>query len=117
MLAEKVLRRYVKEDFGLDQTKSLVMKKWGIEDESYFWSLGIFAVFLILLIALTIVYGLLRLLQHVSKKSKSAKWVTDYLDKKLFFNGICRFMIESYMTTVHNTLIFLVFSASFTFVL
>ena len=89
------------------------MTQWGIEDESYFWSLGIFAVFLILLIALSVVYGLLKLLMRVSKKNKAAKWVTDYLDKKLFFNGICRFMIESYLTTVHNTLVFLAFSASF----
>ena len=90
------------------------MENWGIEDASYFWSLGIFAIFFVILIFLILIYLLLKLYHYLNKNSKTGKIVTDYLEKKLFYNAICRYMIESYMKLAHNTLIFLALQASLT---
>ena len=87
------------------------MTRWGIEDTSWFWSLGIFAVLLVVLFLLLMIYLLLKLWQYVSKKGSVGKAVAEYFEKKLFFSAICRYIIESYLKIVYNTLIFLVFNA------
>ena len=90
------------------------MTRWGVEDTSWFWSLGIFAVFLVVLILLLMLYLLLKLWQYVSKRGSVGKAVAEYFEKKLFFSAICRYIIESYLKIVYNTLIFLAFNARIT---
>ena len=87
------------------------MTRWGVEDTSWFWSLGIFAVLLIVLVLLLMIYLLLKLWQYVSKRGSIGKAVAEYIEKKLFFSAICRYIIESYLKIVYNTLIFLAFNA------
>lgn len=107
LLAEEILRKYFMDDIEIDEVQSKIMKEWGIEDESYFWSLGIFAVLGILMLFLVFIYLSLRLYHYLSKTSKFGKEIMQYLDKKLFFGAICRYMIEAYLKISHNTLLFL----------
>ena len=86
---------------------------WGIEDASYFWSLGIFAIVFIVLILLLLTYLLIKLYHYVSKKGTVGKAFAEYLHKKLFYSAICRFIIESYLRVVYNTIIFLALDAGF----
>ena len=93
------------------------MTKWGIEDKSYFWSLGIFAIFFIILVLLLLIYVCLKAYQSFREKTRKRKGfvkaVSDYLHKKLFYSAICRYLIESYLKIVYNTLIFLTVEAGF----
>ena len=114
IIGEKVFREY----FAADETefvevKSQYMNDWGIEDNSFFWSLGIFAIFFIVLLLLLSIYILLKLFQFVSKRGTVGKTLTEYLHKKLFYSAICRYIIESYLKVVYNTVIFLALDVSF----
>ena len=100
--------------------KSQYMIKWGIEDESYFWSLGIFAIFFIVLVLLLLIYVFLKIYHSISRKNRKKKkkgsigqTVAEYLHKKLFYSAICRYLIESYLKIVYNTVIFLAIEAGF----
>ena len=109
-------RKIIRDHFAADQiefqqVQKEYMTRWGVEDTSWFWSLGIFAVFLFVLVLLLMLYLLLKLWQYVSKRGSVGKAVAEYFEKKLFFSAICRYIIESYLKIVYNTLIFLAFNA------
>ena len=86
------------------------LSRWGIESESLFWSLGIFAIVFILLFIAFALYGLIYLLR---KKFKEFKVVDYYFKKKLFFSSILRYMIESYLKVTHNSIFFLYLNGNF----
>ena len=66
------------------------LEKNGIENQSLFWSLGIFAVVFIFLV---ILFALYFLILYLRKKIPGLSLVEKYLKKKLFYNGIIRYMI------------------------
>ena len=80
------------------------MARWDIESESLFWSFGIFALVFIGLIIVFTLYGLVSLLR---RKVKEMKEVEEYIERKLFFSSILRYMIESYLKITHNSIFFL----------
>ena len=79
------------------------MRRFDIEDENLFWSFGIFALVFIMLLILFALYFLFRFLR---KKVEAFHYVEDYLMKKLFFSSIIRYMIESYLKVLHNSIFF-----------
>ena len=66
------------------------LEKIGIENQSLFWSLGIFAVVLILL---GLLFAFYYLVLYLRRKIPGLSVVEKYLKKKLFHNGIIRYMI------------------------
>ena len=61
-VGEKLIRdHFATEDFEFQQVQKEYMTRWGVEDTSWFWSLGIFAVLLIVLVLLLMIYFLLKL--------------------------------------------------------
>ena len=114
VFGEKIFRAYfVADEIEFVEVKSQYMNDWGIEDNSFFWSLGIFAIFFIALVLLLSIYLLLKLYHFVSKRGTVGKTLTEYLHKKLFYSAICRYIIESYLKVVYNTVIFLALDVSF----
>ena len=105
---------FAADEIEFTEVKSQYMQDWGIEDNSFFWSLGIFAIFFIVLVLLLSIYLLFKLYHFVSKRGTVGKSLTDYLHKKLFYSAICRYIIESYLKVVYNTVIFLTLDAGFT---
>ena len=87
------------------------MKRWDIDDENIFWSFGIFALTLIILLVLI---ALFFLAQFCRKRFDWFHYIEDYLKKKLFFGSIIRYMIEAYLKVFHNSLFFLYITASAT---
>ena len=75
---EKIFRKYFAADeIEFAKVKSQYMNDWGIEDNSYFWSLGIFAILLIVLVLLLSIYLLLKLYHFVNKRGTVGKTLTE----------------------------------------
>ena len=80
------------------------LEKIGIENQSLFWSLGIFAVVLILL---GLLFAFYYLVLYLRRKIPGLSVVEKYLKKKLFHNGIIRYMIQSNLKLAHTAAFFL----------
>ena len=102
-----LLGKLFAEEFMVDQMKAEIMTVWGLEDSNYFLSLGILFVAFLLILFLTLLWALIKTLNRVRTCGSSAGKIVDWLEKKLFFGILCRYMIESYLKIVFATLIFL----------
>ena len=80
------------------------LQRVGKERESQLYSFGIFSLVFAALILLIAVYMVSKLLL---KRFSSWKYVHAYLDRKLFFSSIIRYMIQAYLIMSHNSLYFL----------
>ena len=77
-----------------------------IKKDSIFWSLGIFAIFLIGIILVTLLYYAIRFLKRRVKKFND---VEIYLRKKLFFRVWIRYLIQSSLKLCYACFTFLIY--------
>ena len=73
-------------------------------------SLGIFGIFLGMLIFSVLIYFLIKLF---SVKFHVCRQIKKLIGKKLFYNVWIRYMIESNLKTTHNCIFFLYIAGSF----
>ena len=76
----------------------------GIKHTSLFWSLGGFAVALVLLLILFAIYCLVK---YLRKRYPELQKVEDFLKKKLFYNSWIRYMITANLKLTHTSIFFL----------
>ena len=72
--------------------------------------MGIFGIFLVILIFVLLLYFVLKLL---AKRFLRCSKVRNSLEDKLFYNVWIRYIIEGYLQTTHNSLFYLTILASF----
>ena len=107
LIFQALSRKFFADELTIEKMKAEVMASWGIEDSNYFWSLGIlFAIFLLILM-LILLWLFVKIINRLRKCGKTAEKVADWLDKKLFFGALSRYLIESYLKLVFTTLVFL----------
>ena len=86
------------------------LNRVGIHSANLFYSLGIFALAIILLISLLLLYFLS---EFMHKRINKVKYVTVILGKKLFYNAWIRYLITSNLKITHNAIFIMYLKASF----
>jgi len=100
-------------EFATDLISDENLRKSGIEDPNFFKSLGIFVFALFVLLFLSLLYLLLRVMKRCVKKYKLVSDLKDLLETKLFYNSFIRYLLQSNLKILHNSVTFLVFTGGF----
>ena len=98
------------EEFGSDDEEDAMLKENDIPYKNIALSLGIFGIFLAMLILLLIFYFVLKLL---SMRFQCVRNLVKSLKKKLFYSVWIRYLIESNLKMTHNCIFYLYISGGF----
>ena len=86
------------------------LERVGVHDPNLFWSLGIFAIAIVVLLFLLLVYFFFKVMSTKFPKLRAAEII---LGKKLFYNAWIRYLIESNLKITHNAIFVMHLKASF----
>ena len=95
-----------KDKFEVARTKvtNEEFRKSGVDDNTLFWSLGLFA---LAFVVLSLMFGLYYLVKTLNKRCKHFETIESKLKNKLFFSSAIRYMITGNLELTHTAIFYI----------
>ena len=91
-----------------------VLTEYGIDDKVRFMNFTLYALFLVIMISVSLLYILLYVLEiKVTKGCRCCVWFRKYLERSLFYSAWLRYIVEGYLELTLVSLFFTLNSVSF----